>query len=156
MRQWAYILLTIGLDALTFDVPRLLSLPSFSDAGPNLHSFSLVTWLTAVVYSIFGYSKHVYLLLHLVHMAIATAGLLVLYHLVRPVLTLRVSLLAVLLVGMWPLVLRQFGKIYLETALFTLTVVVLFAVVRAKWQLAAMSLLLAVGVKLSDSSSLRL
>ena len=59
-----------------FDLADLLARPSWTEGGPNIHPFSLPTWLTAAALRVF--SNDVWLLgfLHLVHFAIAALVLL--------------------------------------------------------------------------------
>ena len=48
-----------------FDLNALASKPGWSDGGPNVHTFSIVTWITAVVMTITKNPGSTFLILHL-------------------------------------------------------------------------------------------
>ena len=48
-----------------FDLNSLASKPGWSDGGPNVHAFSIVTWITAVVMTITKSPESTFLILHL-------------------------------------------------------------------------------------------
>ena len=63
-----------------FDLLELLAMPGYEDGGPNVASTSLVTLGTAAVLWATGGGTGAFLILHLLHFAVAAVALLTLFH----------------------------------------------------------------------------
>ena len=97
-----------------FDLGNLLDQPGYADGGPNVHSLSLVTWLTAAVIALVGDSPALFPVLHVIHFAIAAATMAGLLRFAQAVLGAWLGAAASLTVLLFPLVLTQAGYLYLE------------------------------------------
>ena len=104
-----------------FDLGYLLEQPGYADGGPNVHSVSLVTWLTAGIIWLLGDTSALFPLIHLVHFAIAAATMAGLYRFAKPLLCNVMSATALVAVLLFPLVLTQAGYMYLEFPMLAAT-----------------------------------
>lgn len=104
-----------------FDLGYLLEQPGYADGGPNVHSVSLVTWLTAGIIWLLGDTSALFPLIHLVHFAIAAATMAGLYRFAKPLLGNVMSATALVAVLLFPLVLTQAGYMYLEFPMLAAT-----------------------------------
>ncbi len=68
-----------------FDVVELLGMPDYFEGGPNTHSTSPVTLVTAVVLKMSGGGERAFVILHLLHFVMAALALVLLFRLARPV-----------------------------------------------------------------------
>jgi len=104
-----------------FNLGFLLKQPGFASAGPNVHSLSPITWLTAGVISLLGSSAGLLPTLHLVHFAIAAAAMAGFFQFVRPLGVWLAGLTSVAALAT-PVVLTQAGYVYLEFPMLAATV----------------------------------
>jgi hypothetical protein len=65
----------ITLTETNFDLLNLLKMPSYNEGGPNVHANSIITIITAVMISLFGKTKVLLPVLHIIHFIIAAIGL---------------------------------------------------------------------------------
>lgn len=105
-----------------FDIWTLSSEPVFLEGGPNVYPRSLVTLLTALVLTLFGFNTFALVLLHLLHMACAAATVMMSINLMKPLCGQAVAVLAGLCTLLCPLFLTQAGHMYLEIPLALCTV----------------------------------
>ena len=110
-----------------FDLLELLGMPAFLEGGPNVHSTSPVTLVTALVLMISGGGPSAFLILHVLHFAVAAWALLTLFRLARPVFGGLATLLLCLSVLLHPVFSTQVGYLYMEVPLFLCTVSALLA-----------------------------
>jgi len=102
-----------------FDLISLLGQPSFSAGGPNVHSLSPVTLLTAAVLKgAGGGGPAAFVALHLIHFAIAAYALVVLFQFATPVFGRPSTALLCVAVLLFPLFSAQVGYMYFEVPLF--------------------------------------
>lgn len=110
-----------------FDVLGLLRMPGFLEGGPNTHSLSVVTLGTAVVLNTTGGGTTGFVVLHLLHFALAAAALVALLHFAQPVLGLGASAVLCLSVLLFPVFSTQVGYLYFEIPLFLCAILSLLA-----------------------------
>ncbi len=97
-----------------FDLKWLLQQPTGFDGGPNTHTESIVTWMTAGMLWIFGKDPSSLPVLHVIHFCIAAWTLTVLQCLVTEVLGRSTAVLLCGTVLLCPLFHVQAGTMYLE------------------------------------------
>lgn len=105
-----------------FDIADLLSRPTYAEGGPNGHSVSLITWLTAVVIKLVGSEELLFPVLHLLHFAIGALAATGVFKFGRALLGVPLAAAATVTAFIFPLVLTQVGFMYLEIALLAATV----------------------------------
>ena len=109
----------LTLSANNFDLLDLLAMPAFLDGGPNVHSLSPVTLMTALVLQATGGGgPPTFLVLHLLHFVVAAHALVVLFGFSKPVFGKASALLFCLAVLLFPVFSVQVGYMYLEVPLF--------------------------------------
>ena len=74
----------ITLAGNNFDFVELLRMPDYEAGGPNNHGTSLVTVSTALVLKLFGAGPASFIVLHLLHFAVAALALVMLFRFARP------------------------------------------------------------------------
>jgi hypothetical protein len=117
----------ITLSETGFDLWDLVHQPGSMAGGPNNHSLSVVTWLTAVIIRIFGESRHLFPTLHLVHFLLTALALTGLYLFARPVVGRGVAGLVSVTVLLFPVFLTQAGYMYFEIPLVVCTIFALLS-----------------------------
>ncbi len=110
-----------------FDVVELLGMPDYFEGGPNTHSTSPVTFMTAVVLRASGGGARALVILHLLHFAVAATALVFLFRLARPVFGGLGTFLLCLSVLLHPVFSVQVGFLYMEIPLFLCAVAALHA-----------------------------
>ena len=105
-----------------FDYGQVLAAPGYADGGPNVHTLSIVTLVTAVSVFIFGEPHTLFPVLHVVHLAIAAAAAAGLYRLGAHMLDRRSAIAAAVAALTMPVVITQAGMMYLEMPLLAATV----------------------------------
>ena len=110
-----------------FDVIELLGMPDFFEGGPNTHSTSPVTFGTAVVLKVTGGGERAFVILHLLHFAVAALALVLLFGLARPVFGGLGTFFLSLSVLLYPVFSAQVGFLYMEIPLFLCAVAALHA-----------------------------
>jgi hypothetical protein len=100
-----------------FDYGYLLDQPGYLEGGPNVHSLSPVTLLTAIVYSLVGSGPALMPTLHVIHFVIAAFAFLGIYRLGERAFGSALSAAVTATALMVPVVLTQVGSMYLEIAL---------------------------------------
>ena len=110
-----------------FDLLELLAMPGYEDGGPNVASTSLITLATAVVLWTTGGGTRAFLILHLLHFAVAALALLTLFRLARPVFGNAGTALLCVSALLHPTFSAQVGYLYMEVPLFLFTVLALLA-----------------------------
>ena len=110
-----------------FDLGALLSMPGFLEGGPDTHSTSLVTWITAFVWAVSSSADRAIVATHVLHFLIAAIALVTLHRFARPVFGSIGSWLFSLSVLLFPLFSAQVGYMYLELPLFLCAVSALLA-----------------------------
>ena len=76
----------LTLSANGFDLLELLAMPGYVEGGPNTHSTSLVTLITALVLRVTGGGGPTsFVVLHLIHFSVAAYALVVLFKFSKPV-----------------------------------------------------------------------
>jgi hypothetical protein len=108
----------ITLAANGFDILGLLAMPGYLEGGPNAHSTSPVTLATAAVIALMGGGTRMFVVLHLLHFAVAAWALVTLFRLARPSFGQTAAGLFALSVLLHPTFSAQVGYLYLEVALF--------------------------------------
>ena len=118
----------LTLSANGFDLLEVLAMPGYLEGGPNTHSASLVTLLTALVLRVTGGGGPTsFMVLHLLHFSAAAYALVVLYSFSKPVLGRVSTPLFCLAALLFPLFSVQVGHLYLEVPLFLCAVSALHA-----------------------------
>ena len=134
----------------SFDVFSLLQLDNWYSGGPNVHSLSLVTWVTAGVMHITGDPTATFVILHLLTFLIAAIGMaLTVRLLIGFGLSPVVSWLSALAILLFPVTLVQTGYLYTEIPVMTLTVASAELWRQGRINLAIVMVLLALMVKLT-------
>jgi len=128
----------ITLSATNFDVLGLLASPGYDAGGPNVHANSPITFATALVFKLMGGGTSTFVVLHLLHFALAAWALVVLQRLVRPIFGQPASALLCLAVLLHPTFSAQVGYLYLEVPLFLCAVLAIDAWVRGRFWPAAL------------------
>jgi MFS family permease len=102
-----------------FDLNALASKPGWSDGGPNVHTFSIVTWITAVVMTITKNPGSTFLILHLLTFITMAWAL---HHLFRIAEAMTnssgVAIACCFSTLLCPIVLVQTGYMYTEIPVF--------------------------------------
>ena len=102
-----------------FNLVELLAMPAFMQGGPNTHSTSVVTLISALVLRATGGGGLAsFVVLHLLHFAVAAWALVVLFRFTKPVLGGASGALFCLAVLLFPVFSAQVGYMYLEIPLF--------------------------------------
>lgn len=104
-----------------FDLGYLLDQPGYADGGPNVHGFSLVTWMTAIVIGAIGDGPALFPTLHLLHFAIAAVAMTAVHRFAETMLSPLLAAASTLAALTFPLVLTQSGYLYLESPLLAAT-----------------------------------
>ena len=110
-----------------FDVVELLGMPDYFEGGPNTHSTSPVTFATAVVLKVSGGGERAFVILHLLHFAMAALALVLLFRLARPLFGGLGTFFLCLSVLLYPVFSAQVGFLYMEVPLFLCAVAALHA-----------------------------
>ena len=129
-----------------FDYPDLLSMPTILEGGPNTHSLSTYTALVAIAYTLFTPTTAV-TVLHLLTFAMAGLTGAALVRFSSHFLPRRLAVAASLVSLAMPLVLTQFGMIYLDAPVLTASTWAMVAAVERRWPAAAAFCMLATTVK---------
>lgn len=117
----------ITLEQTNFNLPSLLKQPPYLLGGPNCHSLSLVTWITALVIRITGSGPATLPVLHLLHFLLGAIGLTSLYRYARPLLGSGLSLAAIATLLLFPVFGVQLRTMYLELPISAVTIFALLA-----------------------------
>jgi hypothetical protein len=127
-----------------FDIASLLAEQGFSFGGPNTHSLSPVTWLTAGVLAI-GLPAPLRVL-HGIHFAIGAIAAVGVYRLAGQFVDNRVASAVAVATFLYPSVAAQLGYVYLEVPLMAAAVWCIFFVVtkRRRWALSLACLAVAI------------
>jgi len=139
----------ITLEEHGFDYGFLLSQPGYSDGGPNVHSLSPITLVTALAVRLIGDGPSLFPVLHFIHFAIAAFAFTGVFRLSEMVLGRRLAAAVTFSALIFPLVLTQVGFMYLEIAMLAAFVYALLAWHRGSVVTAAAWSTLAVLVKAS-------
>ena len=138
----------LTLSANGLDLLELLAMPGYMDGGPNTHSTSLVTLVTALVLRVTGEGGATSLVaLHLLHFSVAAYALTVLFRFSRPVLGRVATPLFCLAALLFPIFSTQVGYLYLEVPLFLCAVSALHAWTNQRFWPAVLWATAALGVK---------
>ncbi len=130
-----------------FDLPDLLSRPGWAHGGPNIHVFSSLTWLTALVLRLVP-EREIWLpLLHVLQFAMAAGLLLGTFRLGALLLPQPLSLAAVCTLLLFPLFQVQVGYLYTEIPLALCTVASVLAAAQRRFGRAVLWSALACSVK---------
>lgn len=105
-----------------FDLPSLLKKPNCRVGGPNTHSESLVTWITAGVLWLAGKGPRAFAILHLLHFAVAAWALAVLHRFTIQLWGRLTAGLFITTLLLCPLFRVQVGALYFEIPLAACTV----------------------------------
>lgn len=140
----------IYLSENDFDIFSLLQQQNWHLGGPNVHSLSLMSWLTAGVMHVTDNSTDTFIVLHLLTFAVSAIGCgLLIQILLKFEFSRLVSWLAGVAMISIPLVLVQTGYMYTEIPVMTLTVGVVAAWNAGRSNLAIVLALIALAVKLT-------
>ncbi len=140
----------ITLAETGFDYPTLLALPGFADGGPNTHSLSIYTGVAGVAYALFD-PKTAILILHLLSFVIGAMTSVALVRFGRNFLPTEAAIGVAMVSMTLPLVLTQFGLLYLDAPVLAATSWALVAAVENRWVASAGFSLLATGIKPSGA-----
>ena len=99
----------ITLSENGYDLLNLLKMPAYYDGGPNVHAHSIITIITAVMISLFGKTKVLFPVLHIIHFIIAAIGLTYFYRFCIPIFEKKLSFLLTLTILVYPPFLTQAG-----------------------------------------------
>jgi hypothetical protein len=119
-----------------FDLPTLLTSPGYLDGGPNIHSLSVVTFITLGAIALSGGEPSVYLpALHLLNFGLAAVAVAGTFALARHLVGKWTAGLIALALLLFPLFLVQTGMLYVEVAgaAFVVTAMIAFAHRRFVW-----------------------
>lgn len=130
-----------------YDYPSLTGRPGYLDTGPNVHSLSPVTLVTAVALDALGEGSAMLVALHLVHLAIAAAAGAGVFRIARTALQPAPALSAAVAAMALPVVLTQAGFLYLEMPLLAATAWALAAWLADRRLVALGLVVLAVAIK---------
>ena len=138
----------LTLSANGFDLLELLAMPGYVDGGPNAHSTSLVTLITALVLRVTGGGGPAsFVVLHLLHFSAAAYALSVLFRFSKPVFGRVSTPLFCLAALLFPIFATQVGYLYLEVPLFLCAVSALHAWTDQRFWPAVLWATAALGVK---------
>lgn len=140
----------ITLAETGFDYPALLASPGYADGGPNTHSLSLYTAIAAGAYAVFNPPTAI-VALHLLSFVFGALAGVALVRLGGHFVPAGAAVVIAALSIAFPLVLTQFGMLYLEAPLLTATLWALVAAIEQRWVAAAAFGLLATSVKPSGA-----
>jgi hypothetical protein len=129
-----------------FDFRDLLSRPGWSGGGPNLHPFSIVTWITAGVLR-FTQGAEAFAWLHALHYALGAGAGVAVFRLATPVLGVMGAGGVVALLLLFPLFQVQLGYLYTELPLTFATSWAVLAFVSRRYGVAALFSVLACAIK---------
>lgn len=108
----------ITLADMNFDLAGLLQQPGYFHGGPNVHSTSLVTHVTALAYWALGDRPGIVLpFLHVLHFLVGAGILLLFWRLARPLLGAALGSGFVLALFSFPMLNVQMGYLYTELPL---------------------------------------
>lgn len=100
-----------------FDFSGLLKEDGYLNGGPNIHSFSLINFLTYLIISLFNGNPVLFIpALHLIQFAFAGAALTCTFYIALRLLGVIVALAIAMTVLLYPLFLVQTGHLYMEIA----------------------------------------
>ncbi len=133
-----------------FDYPALLASPGYADGGPNSHSISLYTAFAAFIYWLFAPATAL-VILHLSTFALGALTAVGLVRFARHFLNPGQAVWAAAAAMSMPLVLTQFGMVYLEAPVLAATTWALVAAIERRWIATAGFSLLATAVKPSGA-----
>lgn len=139
----------ITLSGNGFDLGALLDQPGYLEAGPNVHSLSVVTWLTALGIGALGDSPLLFPLLHLAHFLLAGLTMVAVFRFSSLLSSRSAAWLISLLVLFFPLVRTQTAFMYFEIPLLGATVCSMYEWARGRPIRASLWATLAVMVKAS-------
>ncbi len=140
----------ITLAETGFDYPALLASPGYADGGPNTHSTSLYTAFAAFVYWLFAPATAL-VILHLSTFLVGALTAVGLVRFARHFLSPGQAVWAAAAAMAMPLVLTQFGMVYLEAPVLAATTWALVAAIERRWIATAGFSLLATGIKPSGA-----
>ncbi len=127
----------ITLAETGFDLGALLDQPGYAEGGPNVHSTSLVTWLTAAVISLVGTGPALFPVLHITQFLIAALAFTGLFRLGEIAMGNRLALATTVTALAIPVVFTQVGFMYLEIALLATAIHAVLAIQRGHLVMAA-------------------
>jgi hypothetical protein len=137
----------IELARTDFDLPRLLSLPTYLEGGPNTHSLSLWTLVVAAGIHTFGDLQSLIPLLHVVSLALYGLLAVAVFRFIRVSTTARVAAFGTAAACLFPALLVQAGDIYIDLPAACLTTWSVYALMRRKYHLAAGLITVAIWIK---------
>lgn len=105
-----------------FNLMALIQQEGWLNAEPNVHSLSLMTWLTASVMWLTNGSEIMLPLLHLLQFVMTAFLLLGLYLFIRPILQWKISILVCLATLVCPIFWVQAGYMYMEIPIALCTI----------------------------------
>ncbi|MDH3306185.1 MAG: hypothetical protein OEO77_01495 [Acidimicrobiia bacterium] len=129
-----------------FDYPDLLDSPGYAGGGPNTHSLSTYTAVVAIAYTLFTPTTAV-TVLHLLTFLLAALTVAGIVRLASVYLPSGYAVAAGLTSLSVPVVLTQFGMIYLEAPVLAASTWAMVAAVERRWPAAAAFCTLATTVK---------
>ena len=115
-----------------FDLIELLGMPGYLDGGPNAHGTSPVTLATALVLMLVGTGPAAFVVLHILHFAVAAWALVLLFRLTLPLFGRLAAALLCVAVLLHPTFSAQVGYLYMEVFLFLCAVAAVDAWVRGR------------------------
>lgn len=110
-----------------FDILSLIEEPSYAAGGPNVHSLSPITWITALVLRFVGEGQAALITMHIFHLLVAAAAAAAIFRLSAILYGKRLALLSTAAAFAFPLVLTQTGFLYLEIPMLAATTFALLA-----------------------------
>ena len=123
----------ITLSETGFDLLNLLKMPGYLEGGPNFHTNSIITIITAVMISLFGKTNILFPILHIMHFIIAAIGLVYFYRFCIPIFGGKLSFLLTSTILVYPVFLTQTGYLYLEMPTFMFSILCLSAWVKGNY-----------------------
>jgi hypothetical protein len=115
-----------------FDLLALSQMPTYHDGGPNAHALSIVTLVTAAVLALFEAPPLSFVVLHVIHLAIAALGLAVFWRLSACALGFQTAAGLTMVVLLQPSFSVQVGFLYVEIPTFVCSMLAISAWARAK------------------------
>lgn len=131
-----------------YDLLGLLKLHGYLQGGPNVHSLSIITWLTAFFMDLFGGKPSQFLLaLHMVNIFLGGGVISLAFSLVRRVSDIKSAFVVALLLMVSPLLGVQISYVYMEVAGCIFALLSFYCLVWKKVWCAVIFALMALSVK---------
>ena len=137
----------IELARSDFNLLRLLSLPTYTEGGPNTHALSAWTLLVGAAIGPIGSLHRLLPYLHILSFALYGLMVLAVYLTIRHTASHRIALLGAAVVGLFPALLVQAADVYIDLPVACLTAWSVPALLRRRYLVATLLISAAIWFK---------